>query len=318
MSEEKEKSYVIKVPVFTTEMVVKGNVLFGETYSDLISAVKQKIEEYDGNLIFENKNKTQKTVINNITFSEHTIWETPCLLLKISAYTTNLLDGYYEVGERYQFEKEDKIGSDNNYVLIYPVITGLETHNYTRYFLLLVYEDPNKDNSSNLIRITKVVAKQVLSTPVKNIKPQTVLDELSQIRFIPELHVKYYGITNSENDVDVKYREYLQTGSIKKAKAQCFKDMPFDLINDLLQETDDTGDYQTKKTIFHIGKKEYRITKDLRKEAEELYKETAEKVFNTSIGITQSELDGNKIYQPDFIIEKLGPVVTNYLASEIE
>ena len=94
--------------------------------------------------------------------------------------------------------------------------------------------------------------------------------------------------------------------------------MPFDLINDLLQETDDTGDYQTKKTIFHIGKKEYRITKDLRKEAEELYKETAEKVFNTSIGITQSELDGNKIYQPDFIIEKLGPVVTNYLASEIE
>ena len=60
MSEEKEKSYVIKVPVFTTEMVVKGNVLFGETYSDLISAVKQKIEEYDGNLILRTRIKHRK------------------------------------------------------------------------------------------------------------------------------------------------------------------------------------------------------------------------------------------------------------------
>ena len=315
MSEE--KSYLIKVPVFTTEMVEKENDLFGETYSELISAVKKKIEEFVGTLMLENRDKTQYTVIDNIAYSEHLIGDIPCLLLRICAYTTNLLDGYYEANERHQFERESRIGSDNNFVLIYPVIAGVESNRYIRYFLLLVYEDPNKDSSSNLIKIAKIVAKKVLSIPTKNIKPQVVLDELSKMSTIPELQVKYYGISHSENDVDVKFREYLQAGKVKREKAQYFKDMPFDLVPDLLQENDDNRDYQTWKIKFNIGKKEYKLTKE-RKEAGELYKETAEKVFNTSIGITQSELDSNKIYQPDFIIEKLGPVVTNYLVSEVE
>ena len=313
----KEKSYVIKVPVYTTEMVEKESPLFGENYHGLVRAVQKKVEEYVGGLSIENKNKTYKTVINNIDASEHKIGDIPCLLLKISAYTTNLQDGYFEAAERFQFEKENKIGSDNNYFLIYPVIIGLESHRYVRYFLLLVYVDPNK-NISDLIKIVKGVAKKVLCVPVKNIKPQGVLNELSQMRTIPELEIVYTGISNSDNDVEVKYREYLQRGSVKRTKSQYFKDMPFDLTNDLLQDTDDSGDYQKKKTIFRIGKNEYRITRDLRNEAEEHYKETAEKVFNTSIGITQSELDSNKIYQPDFIIDKMGDVIANYMASEEE
>lgn len=317
MSKPKEKSYKIQVPVFSTEIIEEGNVLFSDTYQNLISAIKQKLNDYDGRLSFENRNKTQRTVVSNINCTDHTIGGIPCILLQISAYSTNLFDGYFEDEERHQFEKENRIGSDNNFVLIYPVITGLESHNYTRYFLILVYDDPNKEDSNHLIRIAKYIAKDILSIPVKNIKPKTVLDELRNVGNIPELQVKYYGIYNSENDVDVKFQEYLVGGRIKKSKTNNYKNMPFEMISDLLAETDDFGEYQTKRTIFRIGKKEFRITRQLIKDAEEQYSETAEKVFNAAIGITQSELENNTIYQPDYIVNKLSGVISNYVSSEM-
>lgn len=317
MSKPKEKSYKIQVPVFSTEIIEEGNVLFSDTYQNLISAIKQKLNDYDGRLSFENRNKTQRTVVSNINCTDHTIGGIPCILLQISAYSTNLFDGYFEDEERHQFEKENRIGSDNNFVLIYPVITGLESHNYTRYFLILVYDDPNKEDSNHLIRIAKYIAKDILSIPVKNIKPKTVLDELRNVGNIPELQVKYYGIYNSENDVVVKFQEYLVGGRIKKSKTNNYKNMPFEMISDLLAETDDSGEYQTKRTIFRIGKKEFRITRQLIKDAEEQYSETAEKVFNAAIGITQSELENNTIYQPDYIVNKLSGVISNYVSSEM-
>lgn len=318
MPKPKEKSYKIQVPVFSTELIVEGNILFGDTYQNLINAIKQKINDYDGRLSFENKNKTQRTVVNNINCTDHTIGNIPCLLLRISAYSTNLFDGYFEDEKRHQFEKENRIGSDNNFVLIYPVITGLESYNYTRYFLILVYDDPNKEDSNHLIRIAKYIAKDILSIPIKNIKPQTVLEELEKVGIIPELQEKYYGIYHSENDVDVKYQEYLTSGMIKKSKTNSYKNMPFEMIGDLLAETDDSGEYQTKRTIFKIGKKEFRITRQLIKDTQEKYSETAEKVFNASIGITQSELENNTIYEPDYIVNKLSSVITNYVSSEID
>lgn len=317
MNKPKEKSYKIQVPVFSTEIIEEGNVLFSDTYQNLISAIKQKLNDYDGRLSFENRNKTQRTVVSKINCTDHTIGDIPCILLQISAYSTNLFDGYFEDEERHQFEKENRIGSDNNFVLIYPVITGLESCNYTRYFLILVYDDPNKEDSNHLIRIAKYIAKDILSIPVKNIKPKTVLDELRNVGNIPELQVKYYGIYNSENDVDVKFQEYHVGGRIKKSKTNNYKNMPFEMISDLLAETDDSGEYQTKRTIFRIGKKEFRITRQLIKDAEEQYSETAEKVFNAAIGITQSELENNTIYQPDYIIHKLSGVISNYVSSEM-
>lgn len=320
MSNTKEKTYKIQVPVFSTDMVEDGNVLFGDTYQNLINAVKQKIDKYNGTLSFANRNKTQQTIIKKITYSEHTIGDRPSLLLKISAYSTNLFDGYFEDNERHPFEKENKIGTDNNFVLVYPVMAGLVTHNYTRYFLILVYDDPNKEDSSHLIRITKSIAKDVLETPIKNIKPKTVIEELKEIGRIPEIEVKYYGMYNDENDVDVKYQEYYLGGKIKKHKTQNFRDMPFDSIPDFLEDTTGMDDYQSKTTTLKIGKKEYKITKVLKaklNDASEQYADTAEKVFNAAIGISQSELESNRIYEPDYIIDKLSGVISNYVSSEI-
>ena len=47
-----------------------------------------------------------------------------------------------------------------------------------------------------------------LEIPIQNIKMPMIFDELKDISTIPELQIKYRSISDAENDVDVKYREY--------------------------------------------------------------------------------------------------------------
>jgi hypothetical protein len=310
---EKQKSYNIKVPVYTTEIIESTNDLFGITYAEMITAIKSKIDNFQSELSFENRNKTKKNVIYKIEYTEQNIGDVPSLLLQIFAYSTNLYDGYFEAEEKITFQKENKIGSDTNFILLYPVINGLSQNNYIRYFLVLVYEDPNKD-SGEITKISKNVVNKILNIPIQNIKLPTILDELKSISTIPELQVRYFGINNADNEVDVKYREYLQCGKIKKTKENSFKNMPFDTLHSLLDETDETGEYQRKETKLVVGKKEYRISKELFNEASESLKETAEKIFNATTSVTQDELE--KIYHTDFMIEKLSAVLQNYLTTE--
>jgi hypothetical protein len=279
----------------------------------MIDAIKTKIDNFQIALSFENRNKTKKTVIHKIAYTEHNLGTTPCLLLQVSAYSTNLYDGYFEAEEKIQFQKENKIGSENNFMLIYPIINGITQNNYTRYFLVLVYEDPNKD-SGEIIKISKNVVNKILNVPIQNIKLPTILDELKTISTIPELQVRYFGIKNADNEVDVKYRTYLQSGKIKRTKENAFKNMPFDTLQELLNETDNSGEYQRKETKLIVGKKEYKISKEMINEASDTLKETAEKIFNALTSITQEELE--KIYDTDFIVEKLSAVLENYLSSE--
>lgn len=157
----KEKSYNIKVPVYTTEIIEESNCLFGITRTEMIEAIKTKIANFQSELSFENRNKTKKTVINKIECTEHMLGTTPSLLLQISAYNTNLYDGYFEAEEKIEFQIDNKIGNDTNFMLIYPIINGLSQNNYTRYFLILVYEDPNKDGGE-LLKISKSLFKNFL------------------------------------------------------------------------------------------------------------------------------------------------------------
>lgn len=83
----------------------------------------------------------------------------------------------------------------------------------------------------------------------------------------------------------------------------------------LLNDKTDNEDYQHKDTKITIGRKEYRIKRELVEDAGEELNETAEKIFNALSAISQSELD-TKVHDIDFITEKLSGVLANYLSCE--
>ena len=149
--------------------------------------------------------------------------------------------------KKIQITKDNKIGSDTNYVLLYPRIKGLSAETYTCYFLLLVYEDPTKDNGE-VCRLAKIVVNKILEIPIQNIKMPMIFDELKDISTIPELQIKYRSISDAENDVDVKYREYLCTQNLEKEKKiGYFKNIPRETMVELLADKTDDEDYQRKR-----------------------------------------------------------------------
>ena len=311
--DSKPKTYNIKMPVFTTHMMdyVEG-FLKRVTYDEMISYLKGKLANYTLPISSDNRNKTKKTVISKIIPSDVKIGDVPALLLQINAFNTNLYDGYFEGSERIQFTRDNKIGSESNFVLFYPRINGLSPGHYTCYFLMLAYEDPTKD-SGEVSKLAKIVAKQILNVPVQNIKISMILDELKSIGDIPELRIKYYSLTESDNNVDVKYASYLTKTSLKREEIRNFKNMPFTTMESLISDSSEDGNYQKKEITILGGKKEYKISKQLIAEAGEELSETAEKIFNAITAITQDELE-HKIHNRDFIIEKMSSVISNYIA----
>ena len=310
----KEKTYPIKVPVYTTSMLDKEVGFFEDvTYDDLIMFAKDRIAKYTFPLRSHTRNKTLMTVIKGIQVEEVAMGSDKALLLQISAYDTNFYDGYFEGKERITITKDNKIGKDSNYVLLVPRKKGLTAESYTCYFLMFVYEDPTKQ-SGIVSRLAKLVARDIIQVPVENIKLPIIMQELKERKTISELQIKYSSMYEADNDIDVKYVPYLQGSKLEKKKVRDFKDMPFEVLSELLTDKSDDEDYQTKKTSIKVGKTEYRL-KSYIDEAKEELQETAEKIFNFTIGITQTELD-SKIYNHDFILEKLQAVLMNYLSYE--
>lgn len=311
----KEKSYNIKIPVYTTTMLDQSAGLFDNvSLHDMVQMIKAKLDNFKHPISLSNRNKTKKTVISKIFYQDVQIGNAPALLLQISAFNTNMYDGYFEANEKIPITKENKLGSESNFVLLYPRIKGLSTETYTCFFLMLIYEDPTKDNGE-VCKLAKILVNKILNIPIENIKLPMIFDELKDISTIPELQIHYRSISEADNDVDIKYREFLQGGKLEKKKDRLFKDIPRSTVEELLADTTDDEDYQEKDTRIVIGRKEYRIKKELINEASEELKETAEKIFNASSTITQTELD-TKIHDINFMIDRLSGVLTNYLSNE--
>ena len=253
--DSKPKTYNIKMPVFTTHMMdYEEGFLNRVTYDEMVSYLKGKLANYTLPISSDNRNKTKKTVISKIIPSDVKIGDVPALLLQINAFNTNLYDGYFEGSERIQFTRDNKIGSESNFVLFYPSINGLSPGHYTCYFLMLAYEDPTKD-SGEVSKLAKIVAKQILNVPVQNIKISMILDELKSIGDIPELRIKYYSLTESDNNVDVKYASYLTKTSLKREEIRNFKNMPFTTMESLISDSTEDGNYQKKEITILGGKK---------------------------------------------------------------
>lgn len=313
-TKEKSEVYSIKMPVYTTSTMDKEEGMFGKaTYEEMMAFLKNRLSSFSSPISNDNRNKTKKTVISKINSSQVTIGDVPALLLQINAFNTNLYDGYFEGNEKINFTRDNKIGSDSNYVLFYPRIVGLSEGAYTCYFLMLVYEDPTKD-SGEVSRIAKIVSNKILNVPIQNIKMSMILEELKAIKEVPELSVRYYSLTEAENGVDVKYASYLDSTKLKKEETRNFKNMPMDTMRDLMSDISEDGNYQKKETWIRWGRREYKITKQLIAEAGEELKETAEKIFNATSAVTQQELE-EKIHDKKFIIEKMSDVISNYISS---
>lgn len=320
--ENKEKSYNIKIPVYISEKVEEEDGFFGIlSYQNMIDILSKKIDAYNDNPTNITNDKRNKTVIKEIekvTYSVVDIGDEKGMLLKITASNTNFFDGYLKTNElneeKRKLNKTDKVGSDNNYILLYPKITGANTANYKYEWIILIYEDPNKENS-DIVGIAKLVMQKILNISIANLKLPELLSKLEAISIIPELQLKFSTVEYDTNDVDEYLVEYLTKSKIVKQQESFFKNVPFEKVKKIINEVKFYLDYKKKSIKIVNGKNEIKIFQEHLEEAKEKLKITVEEIFNQNSLIYQSDIEKKLIYDETYIIEKLSPILANYLIS---
>ena len=311
---KKEKTYRIKIPVYSSELLKDKKGLFnGHTYKDMIAFLDRKLKLYNENkpkLSKKKRNKVKEIEIQNIEKIESVIGEVPVRLFKISAYNTNLIDGYVETKEKITLTKDDKLGSETNFMLLYPRIIGLDEEVYQYQWKILLYEDPSKENRE-LVSICKTVLEKVFEIKVCNIKLDRVLKLLKDKKIISELSMQFNSQTNDENEVETNFKQYLVNSRLKKIKLENFEDIPFESVESLINDTEYENEYQKRVLKFIFKNKEIKITNEY-VEAKEIIKDTVEEIFNSEIKISESEIDS--LFKTEYIMEKMSPVIQEYLS----
>jgi len=314
------KQYSIKVPVYLTEAhVVENDQMFSGSFPEMIETIKSALDNFTP-ITVSTRNKSKKVVIDNVEYFDYDVENHPVLLLQISAYNTNINDGYCEIDQKVLLGSTGKIGSDTNYVLMYPKIDGIHPDSKSCYFLMLVFEDPTKD-SGDVQRLAKILAKNCLHQPVRNVKPDVLLQEIRSLGTIPQLEIHFSGIS-FDDDCDHELRQYLLSSSVKRQKEEKYTNVPTDKLDYIynLDSQEESG-YKRRVLSCIFGKKQFKFTKDLRstlEDAEQFTEEFAEKVFNMTTNVSEEEMRSGCLADKNFVLNKLLEVLSNYLNSYVD
>ena len=226
---------------------------------------------------------------------------------------TNLYDGFVEKEKRVKLQKNDKVGSENHFVILYPhVFGGIENLSYK--WIVLLYEDPNKRNIE-IVNATKMVLKNLLDINTKNIKLKDVVNKLKNKKTIPELCLKLSTVEFEENDVDYNFNEFVSKTKISTFKEKTYKNIPFEKVKQILNDTNIFNRFSKRTLKIIDGKQEFKLQQES-KETEDIQNkvnELAEESYNFTTEVTSEEIENNEIYKTEFIINKLQPVLENYL-----
>jgi hypothetical protein len=307
----------IKVPIYTSvfhEDHYPNQMFGGYTYREQKQLVIDKIDLYNRKPTKESfsiPNTLKKRVIDSIKYEVFNLGEIPVILLSISAYETNLNDVYVELNEKIALDKKNKVGSDHNIMILYPEIHGIDPNNFKQRWIAFIYEEPNKDKGE-VVSVCKLTLNKILNIKTKNVKLPSIIDELNKMGTIQQLCIKLYAVEKNINDVDILYKTYVSDCRLKREKNTIWDNIPANKAREII-ESKDTDDYSDKEVKVISGKKEYKFKESLLHEAQTDINTMAEEIFNEEITLTAEDIDS--IYDTNFIIEKITPIITNYVSS---
>ncbi|GAB3721944.1 hypothetical protein [Spirosoma lituiforme] len=305
--------YSIKVPVYVSDIKSASDLFDTIDYNYLVKSIIRTIDEYNQSskeIKYAKKKKTYERVVKGIDYEETIIGDRPALLIKTTAYNTNYIDGFYEERNKVALTKDSKIGSDNNFMLMYPHISGLNQVQYKYYWIILLYEDPNKV-FNELASTAKAVLNKVLNIKIENIKLKKVINDITIKKVAPELIIRLVTVDHDVDNEQPELKRYLIEAKNKIVIERRYKNLPAEETISLLENRQDTRKkfQNIKRVIF--GNQEYRYTQSSEGELNQRIKETVEEIYNSEIPISEKDLQDN-LYNHTFVIDKFKQVLTEY------
>ncbi|UVD79375.1 hypothetical protein NWE55_14780 [Myroides albus] len=294
----------IKVPIFSSEIKdrTEGGLFEFNNYNSLIDYIKSKIDKFNESkkVVTQSKSsKVKEMQISKIEYFDSEFEKVPTLLLKVTAYNTNLLDGFVEIDEKKELKSTDKVGSDTNFMLIYPCIFGPSTDKFSYQFKFFVYDDPTKD-SHEIISICKLVSNKILDIKIRNLKLDNILKELHEDKILENVEIHLSSQYEEADDPDIKMKKYLVKSKVSKITKNNYKDIPSEKFENLLNQTDGSFIRRTFKLVKN--KREIKITQEYKSDLNKL-SNSIEEIFNSQYELNQEDL--KNIFEKGFVLKNL-------------
>lgn len=307
---ENNSSHKIKVPIFSSEIIENQKGMFEEAnYFSMIKFIKVKIDKFNLNkpIIKKSKfNKVKETQIASIDYFDFDFESIPTLLIKITAFNTNLIDGFVEIDTKINFQKNHKLGSETNFVLIYPGIYGDDSNTFKYQWKFFVYDDPTKE-TSEIISIAKLVCSKILDIKIRNLKLESILKEIRQHKILENMEVQLSSFYEDTEENDILLRNYVINSKISKTRKTKYEKIPSEKFEDLLAEK---NDFNRRIIKLIKNNRELRITEE-RKNDLNKFSQTIEEIFNTQIIFDDSNTI--RMFDNDFVVKNLNSVITEFI-----
>lgn len=301
----------IKYPTLITSELETHHLLCQQMVDDvlgLINAYRRRSPEQKEKIKYRGKSRVK--IIENIDFTLYNIGQVPCIQLCVRESKTGNEDMYFQKdGENDEnpITQNDKVGSNQNYALLYPLIDQrVQPDNK---WLVIIYVTPGKDDI-DMVNTFKNVVNKIFKFPFRYVVPVNINHQ----RVVPKLEVILSTIENV--DFNQFIRHDLITNSTSKTTQKVeYLNIAADAAEEILNDNGDVSTLTTRKVrLFHDA---------FNKSAYTTYTFSSEEngVINSVMTTKYSEYDDieqdqlESLYDSQNMRSRFARVLTNYLSN---
>ncbi len=317
--EEKKKSLCIKVPVYVSQPIERENEFFSVTNKTLIEEAKVLINSFNSTpqkaIISEKKTKTTTIGINHIDCIDLQFNNDECVLLKVTAYKSNLIDGFLQSEtlkeNELRFKPNDKLCSDTYFYILYPtIVRNDEKEKVIAYWHIFLYEDPSKE-STDMTSIARLIMRAVMNVPIKNIKSDKMLAELKKFGLISQVEIVLSSVSDDDDGVPKYLQRYKCSNKLRKERKMVLENVSIQDAITAFEDDSFTLDYSRRIIKFRTyNKRVFSMVQEYR----EKLSSTLDDSFNYSIEVVESEVKNGSIFEPEKIKKNVEGIFARYLA----
>lgn len=300
----------IKYPTLITSELPTHHRQYNQMKADVIN----KIDNYnnrslDQKLRIPYIGKSKVKVIKAIHTDCYDIGQIPTIQICIEEYKEGYDDLYLQQQgvQDVTITPNDKIGSNKNYALLYPIIE--QEQQAVNKWLVIIYDTPSKDDA-DITHTVKYVVRKIFDFPFKYVIPTTINGQ----RVIPKIEVSYTTIENIENE-HFALQDYIVSTSSKKRSKVEYANVPSEHVSEIINDNANlTWNLKRVVKIFfdHTNKNAYSTYTTTVDENGVISTEMVSK-YSYSDEIEQGDMFS--IHEDGIMRARFAQVISNYLSN---
>lgn len=299
----------IKVPVIITDFLENPQ----DNFDSMIDAVIAQIESYN-NLPLNNKyvvqyrKKLKCKTLKSIDYYKYSFDGIPSLVVKVSEFKTGINDMYIEKkGISDSVSNTDKVGSDYNYAVLYPLISFDDDGNPRNRWCAFVYDDPGKDDA-DVKNTIKMFLTKVLKLKVKSIQRQGAKDNILSSQIIPSVKVSYVTKRMGHGE-NIELSQYEVSLKESRSKEILYEDIPSEDVMRLVEDRDSQG-YEKRTVKVSVNENtSYKYIHEAQERGELILSVLEE---NNCYEVSISQEDVETMHEPENVHKYMGGVISQF------